>query len=674
MSAAPASAKPRERAVEAGDELPFGDFCFACGNATQGSSYCSPECRQADVLHADPSPDFSPYLSAVPPLVPSAKSVCSTPPSSATNSPSPLSGIPHELSDPPSLDLPPPKHKFDYGAQSLPSAGMRFPPTWSINYQPDPLSSPVVGPVDAAQIKQKDLSYRRKPGKPASTVPSPLYFRQKAHAVHSSPAINPTSPSTRSPFLGFDGSGAHIREDDITALTLPQRRESVSVPPSFVPPQSHCGRPGCVGAPKRPKIDTVPAGNKSGRRQSWQSAVTASQGLKALTPLDTSEDVLLSPRIRALRTGRSSSDEGSTLSTVKSPIGAGALDGSSDSESSSDDAHSAFACYLFSHLADPAAAPEPRGRTASVDQQLEEQKRSQSVDAVLAARSSTGVDSTSSPAPPTPGRPTRFLFSRGQAAVRSDPLIEPFTPIEPEPAEKEQDPSADDEQTDEDHTFTIPSNLGGRNRDRDSTIRASGLPSSLTTRGRSKLTPGHFIAATTDSPSNSLGISPFPSPPPSPPTAGRGRSQSTRRLSNAGFDDERGRGRYASVDDQGSGTPDPRGRSKLRGMGAVKRSMSPSARKESESRSRSRSRSSRPRASHSRGRDAREGEGRGRGRTRERTVEEETEVFPEEEERGRGRRRDSRSRSKSLLARGRGHEVVYSMAAYGHFDSSEDER
>ncbi|GAA5920667.1 hypothetical protein JCM1841_002884 [Sporobolomyces salmonicolor] len=672
MSVAPASAKLRERVVEDGDELPFGDFCFACGNATQGSSYCSPECRQADVLHAEPSPDFSPYLSAVPPLVPSAKSVCSTPPSSATNSPSPLSGIPHELSDPPSLDLPPPKHKFDYGAQSLPSTAMRFPATWSINYQPDPLSSPVVGPVDAAQTKQKDLSYRRKPGKPASTVPSPLYFRQKALAVHSSPALNPTSPSTRSPFLGFDGSGAHIHEDDITALTLPQRRDSVPVPPSSVPPQSHCGRPGCVGAVKRPKVDPVSAGNKSGRRQSWQAAATVSQGLKALTPLETSEDVLLSPRIRALRTGRSLSDEGSTMSTLKSPVGAGALEGSCDGDSS-DDAHSAFACYLFSHLADPAGTPEPRGRTTSVDQQLEEQKRSQSVDAVLAARSSTGVDSISSPAPPTPGRPTRFLFSRGQAAVRSDPLLEPFTPIEPEPAEEEQVPPADDEQAEEDHTFTIPSHLSGRNRDRDWTIRASGLSSSLVTRGRSKLTPGHFIAATTDSPSTSVGISPFPSPPPSPPTAGRGRSQSTRRLSNAGFDDERERGRYPVVDDQGSGTPDPRGRSKLRGMGAVKRSMSPSVRKESESRSRSRSRSSRPRASHSRGRDAREGEGRGRGRTRERTVEEETEVFSEEE-RERGRGRDSRSRSKSLLARGRGHEVVYSMAAYGHFDSSEDER
>ncbi|GAA5885414.1 hypothetical protein JCM6882_009613 [Rhodosporidiobolus microsporus] len=640
----------RTRDDGAEDELPFGDFCFNCGNATQGTPYCSADCRKADLERSEASPDFSPSLSAVPPLVPSAKSVCSTPPSSATNSPSPPSGLVADLDDPPALDLPPPKHGFGYG-QSLPNVAMRFPSTWTINYQPDPLASPLVAPTEVPLAK--DISFRRKANRPQSAVPSPLYFRQKAAAVHSSPAFGPTSPAARLVPLHphVDYSGAHVHEDDIAVLDLPGRQDTISAPP-FVPTPAHCGRPGCVGVPARPKIDTSVAGVTStgGRRQSWQG----NGGFRGLTPIEgQTEDVLMSPRIRALRTGRSQAEEN------KAPA--------SPQSSDADDAHSAFACYLFSHLsAEP--APE-RGRSASIDHGVPDVPRSLSVDAAMASRpaAAAAVTASGTASPARPVRPIRgMLGGRGPAPQplhRSDPALQPLTPALPTDGESSASPASSRGRSD-------------RNHDRDATIRPP-----VDRRGRSermKLVPGHFISATTESPSTSA--SPFPSPPPSPPTAGRGRS-STRRLSNSA----------SMMDDMAVASPDPRGRSKLRGLGAVKRSMSPSARKESLSRSpspnRSRSRSrtqtrGNSRTSYSRGRGGRDGPERAssprRGRTRERTVEEDVEaeadVEEEEEveERGRGRMRGSRSRSRSLLARGRGREVVYSMAAYGHCDSSDE--
>ncbi|GAA6058440.1 hypothetical protein JCM3770_006054 [Rhodotorula araucariae] len=597
---------------EDGDELPFGDFCLNCGNATVGSTYCSSDCRRTDLERSEASPEDSPFLSAVPPLIPSAKSVCSTPPSSANNSPSPVDTLVTGLQDPPSLDLPPLKHRFEYGGQSLPT-GMRYPSTWTINYQPDPLASPVVTAADAAPAA-KDLPYRRKPGRIHSAVPSPLYFRQKA-AVYSSPAFGPTSPQTR--LVGLpavaDFSGAHVHEDDIAALTLPGQSDPANVP-SLVAPPSNCGRPGCVGVPKRPKFDTSVSTLKASRRLSGPG----SPALRGLAPLDTSDEVLLSPRIRALRTERSPVD-GPDASTTRTPLG------------EEHDPHSAFACYLFSHLSTD--APVERGRSTSIDQPAD-MHRSLSVDAALPSRVSNSSSSASmSPAP----RPRRaMLGGRGPAGLnmRSEPILPPLTPVCTSPV-PEDDPSSP------------ASTFRGRNHDRDDTVRAP------TSRGRGserpRLTPGHYIAATTETPS---GASPFPSPPLSPPTAGRGRSLS-RRL------------------DAPAASPDLRGRSNVRGYGAVMRSMSPSARPGSPSPSRSRSRTSR-----SRGRLSPTVE-RGRGRTRERMVEEDPREADEDDgERGRGRSRgrDSRSRSRSKLRRGRGREVVYSMAAYGHCDSSDEEQ
>ncbi|BGP37908.1 hypothetical protein JCM10450v2_001844 [Rhodotorula kratochvilovae] len=599
--------------TEDGDELPFGDFCLSCGNATVGSTYCSSDCRKADLERSEASPEDSPFLSAVPPLIPSAKSVCSTPPSSANNSPSPVDSLVTGLADPPSLDLPPPKHRFEYGGQSLPN-GVRYPSTWTINYQPDPLSSPVVTAADAVPAA-KDLPYRRKPGRVHSAVPSPLYFRQKAAAVYSSPAFGPTSPSTR--LVGLptlaDFSGAHVHEDDIAALALPGQCDAADMP-NLVAPPSNCGRPGCVGVPKRPKLDTSVSSLKAGRRLSGPG----SPAFRGLTPLDTSDDVLLSPRIRALRTERSPVD-GHDAPSTRTPTG------------EEHDPHSAFACYLFSHLS--TEAPVERGRTTSTEKAVE-MHRSLSVDAALPSRVGNSSPSASkSPAP----RPRRAMFGgRGPAALnmRSEPILQPLTPASTSPLP-------------EDDFSSLSSTFRGRTHDRDATVRAP------TSRGRdserAQLTPGHYIAATSETPS---GVSPFPSPPPSPPTAGRGRS-ATRHHSDV------------------AASPDLRGRSNLRGYGAVMRSMSPSARKGSPSPSRSRSRTSRSRGRVSPPVD------RGRGRTRERTVEEDPrEAALDEDERGRGRSRgrDSRSRSRSQLRRGRGREVVYSMAAYGHCDSSEEER
>ncbi|GAA5878338.1 hypothetical protein JCM16303_002739 [Sporobolomyces ruberrimus] len=623
MLAAVNSARTRERTFDGGDELPFGDFCFSCGNATQGSSYCSAECRESDLHQGPTSPEFSPYLSPVPPLISSAKSACSTPPSSATNSP--LQSSQTDLAEPPSLDLPPPKDCYHFSSShSLPANGIKLPAAWSINYQPEPIASPLVTPLDAAK-QSKDLSYRRKLDRPHPTIPSPLYFRQKAAAVHSSPALHPVSPAavSNSPFFGVHSAGAQIDDDDITLLSLPQRRSDPQSNSNLVPTTAHCGRPGCVGVPKKLKVDTNV--DRKTRRKSWQPSPP--HPFKGLTTIDNSsnEEVLVSPRIHTLRTGRSASDEGPSLHISARGDG-------SDSDSSGDD-HSAFACYLFSHLADPVRAPaEQRGRTT--ESQDEELKRSRSVDAAGAARQAVGA-AKHSQFPATPGRPTRTLFRRGPAAeVKSEPAIERLTPLDSVNSPSSDNANAKEQDEETSTTLTQVSHLRGRQRD--DTIRASALPNSLNPRPRPSLLPGHFIAATTDSPSSSVALSPFPSPPATPPTAGRGRSSSSRRF---------------------------------------RRSLSPDAsepeQEQLDSRTSSRSRISR--VSRSRGRGGREEETpRVRGRTRERL---DTEAYDADEDRGRGRGRQSSSRSKSRSSRGRGREIVFSGGAYGHAaDSSDSDR
>lgn len=660
---------------------------YSCGNATQGGPYCSPECRKSDLERSEASPDDSPFMSAIPPLISSAKSVCSTPPSSAANSPVHVNGG-LDLGEPPALDLPPPKHGIEYGGQSLPH-GLRYPSTWTINYQPDLLSSPLVQPNEVQQAK--DLRYRRKPGKPQSVVPSPLYFRQKAAARHGSPGFGATSvfnPSMSGLPATTDISGAHIHEDDIASLDLPGQRHADSVS-HLLPKPANCGRAGCVGIPKRPKLEQQ---RSSGRRISG----SMSPALRGLAPLDTSDDVLLSPRIRNLRLHHSPS-ESREVSPLATPADENASAPKEDNE------HSAFACYLFSHLSTEAPPEQERGRTTSVSHAAPELLRSRSVDAVLAARHAVHSTANSASPAPTPTRPRAMMGGRNAAInMRSEPAMETTTRGRRSPSPRQAPPVA----ADKDDTSLFSSN--GAELDRDATLRAPNQRGR--DRHRMQLTPGHFISATSETPS---GVSPFPSPPPSPPTAGRGRSVA-RRASDA----------------EPVSSVDPRGRSKMRGVGAVQRSQSPSARKNSPSPSRSRSRSgsrSQPRSqsrsrststrSPSRGRvngllrgetrSSRESSGGGtsgrRGRTRERaaaaTNNDVAPIAPlaaakangftaahdddddddrhdgdrqdpmegaygggdVREERGRGRSRqvDSRSRSRSKYRRSNGREIIF---------------
>lgn len=585
-------------------------------------------------------------MSSIPPLISSAKSACSTPPSSAANSPDNVDSA-LELGEPPSLDLPPPKHGLEFGGQSLPH-GLRFPSTWTINYQPDLLHSPVVQPSEVAPTK--DLNYRRKPGKPHSVVPSPLYFRQKAAARHGSPSFGATcalNPSMSGMPASTDISGAHIHEDDIASLDLPGQRHADSVS-HLLPKPANCGRAGCIGVPKRPKLEQQ-------RSSSRRISGSMSPAHRALAPLDTSEDLLLSPRIRNLRSHYSPSE---SREASPSPL-LGPSEPSPSPTKATDDEHSAFACYLFSHLSTEAPPEQERGRTTAVNPSSADVLRSRSVDTVLAARNAVQSSAhTASPAP-TPTRPRGMMGGRnGAFNARSDPILETV-------ADSRTGARSPGRSVDPDEKTLFSSN--GAELDRDATLRASNQRGR--DRHRMQLTPGHFISATTETPS---GVSPFPSPPPSPPTAGRGRSV-TRRMSDA---------------EPVAASVDPRGRSKMRGSGAVQRSQSPSARSDSQSPSRSRSRSRNQTRSPSRGRvnglretrSSREssnasGGGR-RGRTRERGDREPSPVAPvvngltrrdewstasedDEEDapvergrgRGRSRQRDSRSRSASKYRR-----------------------
>ncbi|ORY72564.1 hypothetical protein BCR35DRAFT_307565 [Leucosporidium creatinivorum] len=579
------------------DSLAFGDFCLRCGGPSQGS-YCSKECRRSDAERSQNSPDYSPSLSALPALVSSAKSVCSTPPSSANNSPSPR-GIAGDLGEePPHLDLPAPAHKFPYGGHSLP-LGVRFPSAasnWALSYNSDASAfndKRIGGPEPPAE----QLVYHRKSNKPSQTIPAPLYYRERAAIVHSSPALTPSSPSSRRATPPVFWSPQLTSTKSIPDFDLEDRHP----PPSrALPPRTtNCGRPGCVGVPARPQLADVqhPKDTKN-RRKSWTSAPAGA--LRPLTSTAEAGDVLMSPRIRALR-----GLEGG-LGAIE-PLDD--LEMGREAEGEEDDGrHSAFACYLFSQLADKAAPVHDdmeeilRGRSAVPSTPVEE-KRSLSVDAAALARrnSSSG---------PALGRPTRFLFSRGSPA--------PAPPV----TETESD------------SF-----------DPDATIRGSTAASS-----RPQLTAGHFISATTASAIS--GISPFPSPPPSPPTAGRGRS--TTRFPDS------------FVEPDGF---EPRGRSNMRAVGAAasERSLS-RGRQSSRAASDREERESRSRRRESNGRESRGRESRGRGRGGRRDEEDlqEAVVEEEDEEEERGR---ARGRSRSLLRRGMGREVAISGAAYGHDDS-----
>lgn len=267
-----------------------------------------------------------------------------------------------------------------------------------------------------------------------------------------------------------------------------------------------------------------------------------------------------------------------------------------DSTSSDELKHSAFACYLFSQLSNTASPPQPDPSLVDWDSQNVPPNPS-----VPNGNSGVALEPSCPSSASTVRAPVRTLFGRGPQ-VGSPPL------------------AALDEVMVAD----------------------------------TKLTPGRFIAATTDSSFSSVAPSPFPSPPASPPTvSNRGRS-STRDA--------------APAVDSAESPLDPRGRSKFRPP--PRRSLSPT-RDESPARGRDSNASS-----HERGRQGSKSSARGersetrgresqtRGRSRREEVRAEDDADGEEEE-----ERGRRGRSKSLLMRGRGREVAISGAAYGHYDS-----
>ncbi|KAI5476238.1 hypothetical protein MNV49_007938 [Pseudohyphozyma bogoriensis] len=428
--------------VNVDDDLIFGDFCFSKAD----SSRLAPKPATAAA-----SPEYSPILCGVPGLVHSAKSTCSSPPSSSSNSPSPPSGMMADLSvgdEPPALDLPASVHKLHhFGAASLPLGALPTAINFALSYGQDysrenEIKSASLGSTDGFE----DLQFRRKPGKPAHQVPAPLYFRHTAS--HNSPALTPSSPalSTLSPLFGV------ARPPSLANVS------TFALPPSEAPPSA-------------PAPDSaMPAQN---RRSSW-----AHPSQPRRSNVMDSPDVLLSPRIRALRAA--DGDAGIIEET--------------DASAAAPETESAFANYLFSHL-DSSAVDEPipqvdahgpRGRQAAGP-----------ITSVEAMQRSVSADSVASQPPRAPslgpGRPSRFLFSRGNAASAASTQDENIAP----------------------------------------------------------LIPGHLIGATSGSFSSSAAASPMSTSPSSPPT-GRGRS-STRQTatSSSSFEpasvDPRGRSKLRGL-------------------------------------------------------------------------------------------------------------------------------
>lgn len=542
--------------------------------------------------------------------------------------------------EPPALSLPPPTSKFAFSAAASLPAALTYaaPNVWAMNYQPDANTRSESGRTGSngqggrARGVWDELKYVRKTGnRPAQAVPAPLYFRQTAAVVHSSPMLSPTSPppSIKSPAM----RPSNRRRNSNSSL------HNFTLPPSLTSDHSkssalktaHCGRPGCVGSaqPHRAAASEPVLKAKLGSSTSLHHLARAEN------------DLLVSPRIRALRGHGEHSQSTSAL-----PESDEARE--TRRKQQKDSQHSAFACYLFSHLKETAhpkrvesetvtAAVSPkRGRTSSQSTVMPD--RSLSVDSVLTA-----------PRAPSAGR-GRMMFG-GRATPAGQPRLEPLSTLK-----------------DEDATITI---------------RAGPQTS------RPMLTPGHFISATSETPVDSAAFpSTLASTPRSPPTRGR---SSNRRLSDAaptefvelaGADrgrskarlgnthrshsrhredeDSRERGRDSRSRGRVSRPASPverDSRSRVREeRGRLSRAASPVGRAESRAGSRVRAESrGRERDSFSRGRGDESTGREGRGR-RERTVTECTEPddYEEEDDRGRGRGRGEDSRSRSTVGRGRG--------------------
>lgn len=289
-----------------------------------------------------------------------------------------------------------------------------------------------------------DLKYRRKP---TPSVPAPLYFRQSAAAVQpASPITGPLSPRPRfSP--RFSPARVPTTSTSFAVPSLLSLPPAVASAPSYLSDFDKCGRPGCAGS--NPTSARIPGDH----RAASPLAPSAVAAIKHDLRRGPTSDLLMSPRIRALR---GSSDI------------VGIVEEEEDIPEINDAAtHSAFACYLFSHLttgepSDEEIASGTRGRTVQQVGVPTDGSRSASVDSTFVGRGTSTVAAKS--------RASRFVYGGRGAPEKLVPT-----------------PEAE----------------------------------SLT------LTPGRFIAATDDSPSPS----PFGTSPSSPPTlSDRGRASARRNL------------------------------------------------------------------------------------------------------------------------------------------------
>lgn len=340
-----------------------------CGNESTTGPYCSSACRNADSTR---SPDFSPTTSTLP-LLSSSKSICSTPPSSINNSPSPIEALmndgvageepiePLDLST--ALAL-----KFDYNGASLPN-GLRYP-TYSLQ---DSNSQDISYP--SKELSSTSLGYKRKPSNAPNQVPSPLYYRQAAAQANFSPSSPPKAPF--SPRFS-PARPPTISRSQMSAFALPPAIKSAPLPFTTS------------------SIEFEPIVKK------------ARASMSALA--DSRPNLLFSPRIRALR-----SEDAVVITEEKEEL-------RDDELLEPEDKDSAFARYLFAQLAvknSPTVAVEEReGR--SIVGAVTGEKRSLSADSVFPSRNlSTTV------------RPTRFLFGRGTSAEGMGTTTENAPPFQP---------------------------------------------------------------------------------------------------------------------------------------------------------------------------------------------------------------------------------------------------
>lgn len=456
------------------------------------------------------------------------------------------------------LDLPALALKFDYGGASLP-IGLRYPtPSYSI-HDPHPqeinfntskdLTSSLGSSYDST-----DLKYKKRV---SATIASPLYFRQTAKLHTPSPSSPPKQPY--SPRFS-PARPPSISRSQVSAFALPPAINSAFSSNNPLPISTN--------------------GLLPKKQRSSMSALA-----------DTRPDLLLSPRIRALRSAEIViSEEKENLEEEEAV----------EEETEGDD--SAFTRYLFSQLAVTTppvlkvGETERIGRPSAVGAM--EEKRSLSVDSVFPA----GRNNLSSTV-----RPTRFLFGRGTPSITS---------------------KRDALNSESNFTNSISSSISPISPPLSPSNESNQVP----------LTPGGFITATFDSASSSTVPSPFPSPPNSPPNLiNRGRSD-TRRTSDSSLTPPSLSNLPTKLN-----SVDPRGRSKLRTLASVQRDLSP-IRNESNSGSRGRKVTSPSGLNEIRltsGSRARDDNVKGRGR---RDDEDDEEVGG----------RDGRGRSRSLVRASRG--------------------